>query len=190
MTGLAEAVGTAWLLSLALDLILSIVYIATSNSRDSRGGLPGPSESQVRRQSVWGMVLAVPALLFSLSWVLYPGGWTPWALLLLGSVIPLYVIPARALLGRSTPPVARWYPAVFAIGLLPVLVLLSVFADGFGAMWLVFFKPISTRLGFGYAADCMVAVRFARAVERRDTARFCERELVRFADSPGFVWPT
>jgi hypothetical protein len=188
MSAFASVLASAFLVSLATDVIASITYIAMSNSRDSRGGLPRSPEHQLRFESIWAMVLALPALLRVAAVCAFPDSREAWHLLLGIAVLGLYVNPTLAPMGRSLPKAARWYPAVIAIGALPVLVVLGVMF-GYGAVWLIFFVPISSRLGFGYAADCMVGVRFARAVARRDLEDARDRELVQLADAPGFVWP-
>lgn|GEM_PF-2344245 len=171
MSSLSDVLGAAFLVSLAADVVLSITYLVLAGRR-ARGGLPdGDWDREVRFHAIWGMMLAVPALLFVVSGASEMGSWTVWTGLMLVVLIGLYAVPALAIAGRGLAPALRWYPAVVAIGTLPLLVIVGAFADGFGSLWLVIFLPASTRLGIGYAADCMVGVRFARAVGRRDAAR-------------------
>ena len=186
MSPVAEFAYSAWLVSVAVDFVASIVYLVLASRRSRRSDLS--ASAHVRFEAIWAMVLAVPALLVVIATSLDPLSRSPWSPLLVAGLAALYVIPALALAGRSLHRVAGLYPAVIAIGSLPVAVVCGIVA-GYGTFWFVFFVPIATRLGFGYAADCMVAVRFARAVRVRDEERTREQERLLLPEAPGFVFP-
>lgn len=172
----------AWLVSVATDLVASIVYLVWSKWRAGRASTR--AADHVRFEALWGMVLALPALLAVLATTVDSESRSPWSLLLLLGVTPLYALPVLALVGRKLPTAARWYPAVVAIGALPVSVVLGA-AAGYGVFWLIFFVPIATRLGVGYAADCLVSLRFARAVSARDSERQRESANLQLTPAPG-----
>lgn len=166
MTGLSEALFNAFLVSLGVDVIASITYLVMVSSRE-RHAEAHDSDGDVRFESIWGMILALPALLVVLALVCAPGAeW--WSGLLLLAVLAMYAVLALALSGRKLPRWIRAYPAFVAIGTVPLLFLVGL-TTYYALIWLILFPFVGTRLVVGYVADCRVGLRFSRAVQRRDT---------------------
>ena len=187
MTGLSEALFNAFLVSLGVDVIASIIYLVMVSSRERHAGAHD-ADGDVRFESIWGMILALPALLVVLSLVCAPGAeW--WFGLLLLAVLAIYAVLALALSGRKLSRAIRGYPGFIAIGTVPLLFLLGL-TTYYALIWLMLFPFVGTRLVVGYVADCRFGLRFARAVRRRDAgAPLRGGAQAVMAGESGFVWP-
>ena len=124
MTGLSEVLFNAFLVSLGVDVIASITYLVLVSLR-ARRPEAHDADGDVRFESIWAMILALPALLVVLALVVDPGAdW--WFGLLLCAVLALYGVLTVALTGRRLPRAARGYPAFVAIGTVPLLFVLGL----------------------------------------------------------------
>jgi len=167
VTGLYDAVSVALVLSLFASVPASIVYLALSAARSRQLAANGMHDQGVRLEAMWGMALALPALLVVASGALEPGDSSRWWPPLIAVVFGLYAVPVLALGGRHLPAVARWYPATVAFVATPALMVAYAAAPDFESFPFFIFVAGVSRLGIGYVADCVVGVRFARAVGRR-----------------------
>lgn len=185
---MSDLLGGALPASIFTGSLASIVYLVWSGLRAHRAGLPRSPQSEVRFEAVWGMVLAAPALIFAVGGATASGG-SPWlSALLLVALAMVYAPPVLALARVHLPKPVRVAPATVAIAAVPTLVLWGSIAYG-DVLWFIMFSFVVSKAGVGYVADCMVGVRFARAVARLDAERMRERESARLLE-PGFVWPT
>ena len=181
MTSISVALFAGFGFSLITDVIASAVYLGWSYGRsNAANGAKDAFMPDVRFESVWCMILALPALLAVLAGVFGAGLWPG----LLVAVLALYAIPALALAGRRLPAPARAFPAFVAIGTFPVLLVLGVVAAG-GLLWLMVFPLIGSRLVVGYVADCKVGLRFLRAVEDYDGRQEPTRSFARYSSRVG-----
>lgn len=189
MTGLFEALTMVLVAACFLTSLGSIYYVLwfAFRRRDAHAKVRSV-DSWARRESRWGMLMASPLLFAVLAAAASPGTWWWVSLLSVVAIGLFYSIPVLAFRGVRLPPLIRWLPAAVVLPALPVLLAISAIqGDLFGALvWFTF----AGGLGIGYLAECMVAVRFARAVGRRDAeaAHNVEDTLVG-ADS-NFVWPS
>ena len=179
MSSISDALFIGFGYSLIADVILSSVYLGWSYRRSNQtAGATHAAGTDVKFESVWCMILAVPALLLVLGAVFQDEAeW--WFGLLLIAVLALYAVPALALSGRRLPAPACSYPAIVAIGTLPFLLLLGI-ALGYGFLWLMFFPLIGSRFVVGYMADYKVGLRFLRAVRDFDSRQVPTRAFSRY----------
>lgn len=131
----------------------------------------GALDREVRTEAVWGMVLAYPALQAALLCAV--GG--PWGVAqqsIFAATLCVYFVAALAL--RSKPLVAplRWAPAAFAF-IAPPIFLAALGLEGEDLLGVAL---TTTLWGLSYLAWCLVGVRFALAVGRRDRAAHLARE--------------
>ena len=172
---MSEFFGGLFFVSIFTDFVASIIYLVMAVRRARRPQIRA-GEFDVRFEAVWGMVLAAPVLWLVLGIATAPQN--DWRIsLLLIPVVALYAVPIAALAGWRLPRAVRVYPAVIAIAPIVLMCLSGLGAvfwnrqsQDFTFVELVLGMLIPTRLGVGFAADCTVAVRFARAVDRRQNA--------------------
>ena len=157
-------------------LLVSVVYLIVAIVLSARR--PPTSltalDGRVRVEAWWGMVLAIPAVLcvamggYRVSW-----HW-PAAVIALGTV-GAYAVAIAALRGAALTAWQRSIPVLLAVFALPIAVLAELgVPSGKSGVLLIF----GSYLGLGYAAWCVVAVRFARAVGRRQRAISKDKILI------------
>jgi hypothetical protein len=126
-----------------------------------------------RVEAKWGMVLALPPALLLVVIATSPGVPFLAAAALVLVVVGFYSIPVAIVLDGRIPRFARWVPTVVAIPttlLILVGTIASAVSDG---PWTLIVPVIVLDRGL---ASCLVAVRFARAVARRDAGNAPQRE--------------
>lgn len=132
------------------------VALAWLNKRD---GWQPTADREVRIEAIWGMVLALPIVvggIFSAG----EGSWgpLPW---MQAAVLIVYAVATLALLSKPLVAPLRWAPAMYAVVALPANV-----AGGSANIGEVL--ELMAPFYLGYIAWCLVGVRFALAVGRRD----------------------
>ena len=172
---MSDFFGGLFFFSLFTDFVASFIYLAMAVRRARRPQIR-EGDSAVRFEAVWGMVLAAP-LLWLVLWLATAPQNDSRIDLLLVPVVALYAVPLAALAGCRLPRAVRVYPAIIAIAPIVLMflsglveVFLNSQSSDFTSIELVLAMLIPTRLGVGFAADCTVAVRFARAVGSRQRA--------------------
>ena len=149
-------------------LLVSVVYLIVAIVLASRR--PPTSltalDARVRVEAWWGMVLAIPAVLY-VAMGGYRASWNwPAAVIAVGTV-GAFAVAIAALRGADLTAWQRSIPVLLAVFALPIAVLAELgVPSGKSGVILIF----GSYLGLGYAAWCVVAVRFARAVARRQQA--------------------
>lgn len=167
MTTLHGILLATLVLTLVAAVPNSLVYLSLAWWRSRRPQRAGSHTEQVRVESIWGMALALPALLYVLIGAVEPSPWSPQWLLFVTAVLALYAVAAFALADRRLPARARWYPAFVAFLATPALLVSVATSAGVDTRYFALVAVFVSRLGVGYIADCVVGVRFARAVGRR-----------------------
>ena len=179
MTGLTGLLIGAFYVSLVAAVPASVVYLALAWSRGSRVGPERTPQGEVRFESLWGMALALPALFLVVGSALgaasEPGTGDWWLALAVAAVLGLYAVPGLALAGKRLPRLARGYPAFVAVVTVPAIIAAFSFSPDGGAYWSFLWGVAASRLGIGYLADCVVGVRFARAVGQRQRTAIAPR---------------
>jgi hypothetical protein len=186
MMGIYEALSMALVVSCVVAGVGSVYYVAWWMwARRGARTLSRSAQAAVRREAVWGIVLALPLSLLILTSVSQPGGY--WWAVVLGvvGVAAFNAIPVAAIQGRRLPKFVRWIPAAIAIALVPLLMLASTLSDDFGWFYLLILFVFAAGLGAAYAADCIVAVRFARAAREVERASGPTRAFAKYR--PAYV---
>lgn len=172
MTGALEVLMWVWGISACVACVAPIVYFCWwAFARRGRRATPRPADAQLRFEAIWGIVLALPlglgAFVAAASWEAQPIA----ASALVVVTVAFFAIPVAALRGRRLPPVVRWVPAGVAFSIGTPLALLAVLGLFLVALpW--------------YVAGCMLAVRFARSVARRDSASALEAQAANLHLTP------
>lgn len=125
----------------------------------------GEHAREVRSESIWGMVLAYPAL-HAMLLCAVEGPWGPpqWAIFV--ATLLVYLVGFMALKAKPLTAPLRWMPAVFAIVAPPsFLVALGIEGEGLIGLFLTM-----TLFGLSYLVWCLVGMRFGIAVGRRQQA--------------------
>ncbi len=178
MTGLFEAltmVLAAACFATGLGSVYYVIWFAWRR-RDANAKVRSV-DGWVRREARWGLLMASPLLFAVLAAAASPGTWWWVSLLSVVAIGLFYSIPVLAFRGVRLRPLIRWLPAAVVVPTVPLLLAISATqGDLFGMLVMLTFGG---GLGIGYLAECMVAVRFARAVGRRDA-----QELVTADDNP------
>lgn len=136
-------------------------------------------DGDVKFEAVWGMVLAPPILAIGLVG-LTDSEMPAWLGIVGLAGVTTYSVAALALLSIPLPWWARVWPAVVAFAATPVLAFSGVLAPDELMGGLV----LASRFGVGYVADCVVGVRFALAVGRRDRATTPASEIAELLAAP------
>ena len=169
MTGLGGALFMVFVASTGVAGIGAWFYVGLRLAGERSDSL----SHEVRYEAIWGIVLSLPLALGVLTVVAEPGIHPLVIALGVFAVVAFYAIPVLAILGRQLPRFVRWLPAAIAISAVP-LILVYFLVTGWDWLSVVIVIIFGAGLGVGYAADCMVAVRFARVVAERDAAEWQE----------------
>jgi len=179
-------------------IFLSFAYVSWwVFARDAPRARARSPQQRVRFEAIWGMCLALP-----LPWTLLvltsrPDAPAWHAMFAVVASMAFYAVPVLAICGLRLSAAVRWIPLVVAAAGLPVVpawVFPQVaWSTGLIPSWsdvgFLFASGIGIAVVLGYFADCLVAIRFARAVAKRDAAGGEDPRGLPVSDStPGAGW--